>query len=76
MVKALYELINIFKEDLDNIELDRVMLTHSIAPESRDYLEQELLKIIPQEKLIITEAGSIISSHCGRGTIGILYIVK
>ena len=65
-----------FKEDLANIELDRVMLTHSIAPESRDYLEQELLKIIPQEKLMITEAGSIISSHCGRGTIGILYIVK
>ena len=76
MVKALDELINIFKEDLANIELDRVMLTHSIAPESRDYLEQELLKIIPQEKLMITEAGSIISSHCGRGTIGILYIVK
>lgn len=76
MVKALDELMTIFKNDLENIELDRVMLTHSIAPESEAYLKQELLKIIPEDKLMITNAGSIISSHCGRGTIGILYILK
>lgn len=76
MVKALNELLQIFKDDLANIELDRVMLTHSLAPESMEYLKQELLKLIPEEKLMITEAGSIISAHCGKGTIGILYIVK
>ena len=76
MVKALNELIQIFKDDLANIDLDRVMLTHSLAPESMEYLKQELLKLIPEEKLMITEAGSIISAHCGKGTIGILYIVK
>ena len=25
---------------------------------------------------MVTEAGCVISSHCGRGTIGILYILK
>ena len=76
MIKALNELLQIFKDDLDNIELDRVMLTHSLAPESMEYLKQELLKLIPEDKLMITEAGSIVSAHCGKGTIGILYIVK
>ena len=76
MIKALNELLQIFKDDLANIELDKVMLTHSLAPESMEYLKQELLKLIPEDKLMITEAGSIVSAHCGKGTIGILYIVK
>lgn len=76
MKKALDELLSIFKEDLPYIELDRVMLTHSLAFESEVYLYEELSKIIPKEKIMVTKAGSVISSHCGRGTIGILYILN
>ena len=76
MQKALDELVNIFKEDLPNMELDRVMITHSLADESCKYLHEQLLKYIPEEKIMITRAGCIISSHCGQGCIGILYIVK
>ena len=57
------------------IDTDCIFITHSLAFEYRDYIEQELRKFtnIP---LISTVAGCVISSHCGKGTIGILYILK
>ena len=55
----------------------KVLKTYDDEIYVNDYkFEYDFETVIPQEKLMITEAGSIISSHCGRGTIGILYIVK
>ncbi len=76
MEKGLSVLVDIFKEDLQNLDLDHVMITHSLGEEYVPYLYNELSKIIKKESIMITRAGSVISSHCGRGTIGILYIVK
>ena len=69
-------LIDMIKSDYPNIDLDNVFITHAIAPESCKYLEEELPKAIDASKVRInvTQAGCVISSHCGRGTIGILYI--
>ena len=70
------KLVNEIKGDYPNIDLDNVFITHAIAPESCKYLEEELPKVIDASKVRInvTQAGCVISSHCGRGTIGILYI--
>lgn len=76
MINGLDELLNIFKYDLNNIDEDCVMITHSLANEYEEYLHQELLKLIPESQIMVTNAGSVISSHCGKGTIGILYIKK
>lgn len=78
MVNALNKLLDIFKEDFDkdNVELGTVMITHSLADESYKYLYKELSKLIPKENILETKAGCVISSHCGKGTIGILYITK
>lgn len=76
MIKAYDELLEMIKEDLPNVDLDCVMITHSLAPVGEHYLYRELSKIIPKESIMITEAGCVISSHCGKGTIGILYILK
>ena len=76
MVNALNELINIFKTDIENHDPDCVMITHSLGEDSKNYLFEELKKLIPEERIMITDAGSVISSHCGKGTIGILYIVN
>ncbi len=78
MVNALNRLISIFEEDLkdNNVELGTVMITHSMADKSCEYLFNELKKIIPEKNIMITEAGCVVSSHCGKGTIGILYIVN
>lgn len=78
ITNALNKLIDIFNEDLkaNNVELGTVMITHSIADNSCEYLFNELKKLIPEENIMITKAGCVISSHCGKGTIGILYILK
>ncbi len=76
MINALNTLLDIFKEDLKNLDPDCVMITHSLADESEVYLRNELKKIIPESMIMTTRAGCVVSSHCGKGTIGILYIVN
>ena len=76
IVNGLNELLEIFKKDLSEMDLDTVMITHSIAPEYEKYLHQEVKKYIDEDNIMHTNAGCVISSHCGKGTIGILYIKK
>ena len=58
--------------------MDNIMITHAIAPESLEYLEKRVKEIVDPSlvNINITQAGCVISSHCGKGTIGILYIMK
>lgn len=37
------------------------------------YLKEELLKFAPIEEVLITTAGATIASHCGPGTLGVIY---
>lgn len=67
-------LSNVIKEK-DNIDPDRVMVTNSISDDS-EYLITELQKSLNVKEIIETQAGCVISSHCGPNTIGILYIEK
>jgi DegV family protein with EDD domain len=63
-------------ELLDLLDLDAVMITHSMADDSARYVRSRLETRIPKETVIETHAGCVISSHCGEGCIGILYILK
>lgn len=76
MVNGLNELLDIFKADISSYDHEVVMITHSLADDSAKYLYDELSKIIDPKSIMITKAGCVISSHCGKGTIGILYIKK
>lgn len=60
----------------DNVDLDFIMITHSLAESSYTYMHDKVLEKIEPKNLIHSQAGCVISSHCGEGTIGILYIVK
>ena len=46
------------------------------ADEDAKYLKETLNELIPDANVEVTDAGCVISSHCGKGTIGILYILK
>lgn len=71
------EMLDIFKSDMPNIDLENVMITHAgSSQEVVDYLKTELGKLIDPNCIRVTQAGCVISSHCGYGTIGILYIKK
>lgn len=76
MKVALNSLLDYLDKEKDNIDLDHIFVTHSIAPESQAYLYPEVKKRFPNVDILETVAGSVISSHCGRGTIGILFIVN
>lgn len=60
-----------------NIDSDYVMVTHTMAHKQVSYMEEFVLSNDNKPKnLIVSEAGCVISSHCGAGTVGILYIEK
>ncbi len=60
----------------DDIDQDFLMITHSQADESYQYIYEALKNELNVKHIYETEAGCVISSHCGEGTIGILYIMK
>lgn len=76
MKVALDELLKQIQSDVDCLDQDCVIVTHSLAFDYCDYLVAELSKIIPNIPVYQTVAGCVISSHCGQGTIGILYMTK
>ena len=76
MQVALNALLKQIEEDKDRVDLDHILITHSLAYEYRDYLYEKLKVMFPNVDIISTVAGCVISSHCGQGTIGILYMVK
>ncbi len=77
MINALNVLLNMVKNDLNNLECENIFVTHSLNYEDANYLVNELKTFLPKKINIYTTcAGCVISSHCGKGTIGILYVTK
>ena len=74
--KALGVLIKDFQDNLPDIDLDRVFITHTGCDEDAAYLAEELNKLAKIKELLITVAGATIASHCGPDTIGVLYLTK
>ena len=60
----------------ENVDLDYIMVTHTYADEEAVMLKAKLEEEFPNATIEITTAGCVISAHCGKGTIGILYILK
>ena len=63
--------------DLLNARKERVFITHSgcehdIVDSVKAYLES----LNYFEEILITRAGGVVSSHCGPGTLGVLFIEK
>ena len=69
-------LLNSVLKEMDNIDLKRIMVTHSMSHEDSKFLKKQLEFSVKAEEILITDAGCVISSHCGQNTVGILYIEK
>lgn len=75
MPKVLLSYVQEMEEELREAKKDRVFITHSGCPEEtldevRAYLEG--LQVF--DEILVTRAGGVISSHCGPGTLGVLFI--
>ncbi len=54
---------------------DRVFITHSGCDrEAIDSIRQYLENLHRFDEILVTRAGGVISSHCGPGTLGVLFI--
>ena len=64
---------------LRNADTDRVFVTHTLREKDRAIVE-ETKKYLESfgifKEILETRAGGVISSHCGPGTLGILFIEK
>ncbi len=76
MEKALDLMIEDTLTRKDRIDSNRIFLTHSMAQDSVDYVKAFLEKELDNPEIIVTETGCVVSSHCGKGTLGILYMEK
>ncbi|MDR1697839.1 MAG: DegV family protein [Erysipelotrichaceae bacterium] len=75
--KCYQEMVSQFKKELPNIETDVIYVTHCMGEkEDVDMIVNEVKSVVDPSIVKITTAGSVISSHCGPRTIGILYILK
>ena len=65
------------KNALPNVEMDNIMITDSgVTDEIRKYFVEQVSKLVNPKVIRCTPAGCVIASHCGPGTIGLLFIKK
>ena len=63
--------------DLSNVNLDKVFVTHAgCDKEIIDACVNKIKDIAPEANVMVTRAGCTVSSHCGRNTLGGLFIRK
>jgi DegV family protein with EDD domain len=77
--KSLDWMMDRFEEDVRQglVKDDRVFLTHTGVHEDAVYMAGRVREIMPEmQEILETPAGSVIGSHCGPGTIGILYMLN
>lgn len=77
MSSVIMSYVKDMEEALLNAKKDRVFITHSgcedeIIGQVCDYLKS----LNYFDEILITRAGSVISSHCGPGTLGVLFIAQ
>lgn len=75
MRHVLTEYVADMKDDLLDSRPDRVFITHSGCDEEIiAAIKDQLEELHHFSEILITRAGSVISSHCGPGTLGVLFI--
>ena len=76
---AIDKYAHVLEDRLKNADESRVFITHTVLDKDRKIVDQtrrylESLGIF--KEILETQAGGVISSHCGPGTLGILFIEK
>lgn len=72
--KFVMDYVREMESDYMSAKADRVFITHSGCDEAIIEAVYAYLENLHHfEEILITRAGSVISSHCGRGTLGVLF---
>lgn len=76
ITKVLKEYAKDLEPELRNAETDRVFITHTASDETAKEIADYVASLGIFEHVYTTRAGGVISSHCGPGTLGILFYSK
>ena len=72
---AILKYVADLEEELAKAKKDRVFITHSGCDKELIAKVREKLEALNRfDEILVTRAGSVISSHCGPGTLGVLFI--
>jgi len=75
MDKVILNYVEDLKPELSKAKKDHIFITHSgCEKELIETIRQELEELHYFENIHITQAGGVIASHCGPGTLGVLYV--
>jgi len=75
MNRVIIEYVKDMEEELKLAKTDRVFITHSGCEEEIiEAVRAELSALNRFEEILVTRAGSVVTSHCGPGTLGVLFI--
>ncbi|MCF0229895.1 MAG: DegV family protein [Parasporobacterium sp.] len=77
MKKVLMHYVEEKRDELLQARKDRVSIVHSGCDEETIRNAYEFIKGLDYfDEILVTRAGGVISSHCGPGTLGIIYIAQ
>lgn len=77
MDKVLLNYVEDIKPELATAKKDHVFITHSgCDAELIEGIKKELEALNYFENIHVTQAGGVIASHCGPGTMGVLYVAE
>ena len=77
MNSAILSYVRDLEPQIKNAKSDRVFITHSGCEQELIDKVYDYLKALDYfDEILITRAGGVISSHCGPGTLGVLFIEK
>ncbi len=77
MDKVILSYVKDMEEDLKTADRTRVFITHSgCSPEIVEQVREYLEGLAVFSEIWETRAGGVVSSHCGPGTLGVLFIAS
>lgn len=77
MSSVILSYVKDMEPELLQAKKDRVFITHSGCDEAIIGQVQDYLQGLNHfDEILVTRAGSVISSHCGPGTLGVLFIAQ
>ena len=77
MDRCISQYIEGLKNEYPHYEKTRCFVTHSSAePELVELAKSKVKEYFEFDEIIETVAGSIITSHCGKGTLGVLFVYE
>ncbi|MGG1517342.1 DegV family protein [Paenibacillus oryzisoli] len=74
--KVLAQLLDNTLVNIDAMNTSFMFITHAKAAEEAEYVKQRIEELTGMNRVYVTEAGCVISSHCGPQTVGIVYAKK